>query len=221
MARPAHTQTAVTATRWRHLIPTPSSIKTMTISGILSGSSHAGKLRGTVMAKIGLHVIMPVAPDKVPQPHALSRTDKVPRQPTSLPMFMPDALTGEVPGIRSALGRPMTHLKDTTPPIDHPHPWHPRMWKRDSHARLLTNAAFRWSLDPHPHQTKTFPVHPGAIYSQRPTWTFTLSVNYVSEKTTQQLHARVETVYAINVIREGTSPEHVSYRTRGLAASPL
>ena len=48
-----------------------------------------------------------------------------------------------------------------------------------------------------------------------------LSVNYVSEKTTQQLHARVETVYAINVIREGTSPEHVSYRTRGLAASPL
>ena len=152
---------------------------------------------------------------------ALSRTDKVPRQPTSLPMLMPDALTGEVPGIRSALGRPMTHLKDTTPPIDHPHPWHPRMRKRDPHARLLTNAAFRWSLDPHPHQTETFPVHPGAIYSQCPTWTFTLSVNYVSEKTTQQLHARVETVYAINVIREGTSPEHVSYRTRGLAASPL
>ena len=127
----------------------------------------------------------------------------------------------EVPGIRSALGRPMTHLKDTTPPTDHPHPWHPRMRKRDLHARLLTNAAFRWSLDPHPHQTETFPVHTGAIYSQRPTWTFPLSVNYVSEKTTQQLHARVETVYAITVIREGTSPEHVSYRTRGLAASPL
>ena len=54
-----------------------------------------------------------------------------------------------------------------------------------------------------------------------PPRTFPLSVNYVSEKTTQQLHARVETVYAINVIREGTSPEHVSYRTRGLAASPL
>ena len=193
----------------------------MTISGILSGSSHAGKLRGTVMAKTGLYMIMPVAPDKVPQPHALSRTDKVPRQPTSLPILMPDALTGEVPGIRSALGRPMTHLKDTTPSTDHPHPWHPRMRKRDPHARFLTNAAFRWSLDPHPHQTKTFPVHPGAIYSQRPTWTFPLSVNFVSEKTTQQLHARVETVYAINVIREGTSPEHVSYRTRGLAASPL
>ena len=196
MARSAHTQTAVTATRWRHLMPTLSSIKTMTNSGILSGSSHAGKLRGTVMAKTGLYMIMSVAPDMVPQPHTLSKTDKVPRQPTSLPMLMPDALTGEVPEIR-----PMTHLKDATPPTDHPHPWHPRMRKRDPHARLLTNAAFRWSLDPHPHQTKTFPVHPGAIYSHRPTWTFPLSVSYVSEKTTQQLHARVETVYAISVTR--------------------
>ena len=85
----------------------------------------------------------------------------------------------------------------------------------------LTNAACRWSLDPDPHQTETFPVNPGAIYSQCPTWTFPLSFNYVSEKTTQQLHVREETVYAINVTREGTSPEHVSYRTRGLAASPL
>ena len=80
-------------------------------------------------------MIMPVAPDTVPQPHALSRTDKVPRQPTFLPMLMSDALTGEVPGICSALGRPMTQLKDITPPTDHPHPWYPRMRKRDPHAR--------------------------------------------------------------------------------------
>ena len=110
MARPARIQSAVAVTRWRHLMPTLSSIKTMTISGIRSGSSHAGKQHGTVMAKTGLYLIMSVAPDKVPQPHALSRTDKVPRQPTSLPMLPLHTLTGEVPGIRSALGCPMTHF---------------------------------------------------------------------------------------------------------------
>ena len=210
-----------TGARWRHLRPTLSSIKTMTISGIHSGSSHAEKQRGTVMAKTGL-----IWSCQWPQTRWRSPTPSA-EQTKCLVSLPPSPWLCQTPSrarsreIRSALGRPMTHLKDTTPSTDHPHPWYPRMRKRDPHARLLTNAAFRWSLDPHPHQTETFPVHPGAIYSQCPTWTFPLSVNYVSEKTTQQSHARVETVYAINVIREGTSPEHVSYRTRGLAASPL
>ena len=219
MARPARTQTTISMTRWRHLMRTLSSIKTMTISGMHSGSSHTGKQHGTIMAKKGLYLIMSVAPEKVPQPHALSRTDSAssaylpPRAPARRPH-------GQGAGNPQRLGDPLKHLKDTTPPTYHPHPSNPRMRKRDPHAGLLTNVAFRWSLDPHPHQTETFPVHPGGISSQCPTWTFPLSVSYVSEKTTQQLHARIETVYAINVIREGTSLEHVSYRTRGLAASP-
>ena len=168
MVKPVRTQTAVAVTRWRHLMPILSSIKTRTTSSIHSGNSHTGKQHGRVMAKTGPYLIMSVAPDNMLQPHALSRTDKVPCLPTSLPMLQPDALMGEVLGICSALGRPMTHLKDTMPPIDHPHPWHPRMRKRDPHARLPTNATFRWPMDPHPHQAEIFLVRPGTIYSQRP-----------------------------------------------------
>ena len=160
-----------------------------------------------------VYMIMPVAPDKVTQPHALSRTDKVPRQPTSLPMLMPDALTGEVAAPWDARWR--TSKTQRPLPTTHTPGTH------ECGSEILTPGCWPTPLSagpsiPIPTKQKHFRSTQAPYTPSAP-----LSVNYVSEKTTQQLHARVETVYAINVIREGTSPEHVSYRTRGLAASSL